>query len=154
MERKLHQTIGQVTEQLADLQYNTSIAALMEYLNAVRAGGRTAARGEVEPLVVMAAPFAPHLAEELWEVLGHTGSIFDAAPWPTFDPEKARESTVEVAVQVNGKLRATIRLPADAPAQDAEAAARAQENVVRYLEGATVRKVIHIPNRLLNFVVG
>ncbi|HSG49577.1 MAG TPA: class I tRNA ligase family protein, partial [Longimicrobiales bacterium] len=115
---------------------------------------RTAARGEVEPLVVMVAPFAPHLAEELWEGLGHEGSIFDAAPWPSYDAEKARESTVEVAVQVNGKLRATIQLPADASAQDAEAAAREQENVLRYLEGAAVRKVIHVPNRLLNFVVG
>ncbi|MDT8341249.1 MAG: leucine--tRNA ligase [Longimicrobiales bacterium] len=154
VERKLHQTIGQVTGQLADLQYNTAIAALMECLNTVRAGGRTAARGEVEPLVVMAAPFAPHLAEELWEALGHEGSLFDAAPWPAFDPEKARESTVEVAVQVNGKLRATVRLPRDAPAPDAEAAARAQENVRRHLDGATVRKVVHVPNRLLNFVVG
>jgi len=154
VERKLHQTIDQVTQQLAELQYNTAIAALMEYLNTVRAGGRTAARAEVEPLVVMAAPFAPHIAEELWEHLGHDGSIFDAAPWPAFDPEKARESTVEVAVQVNGKLRATIRIAADASAQDAEAEARRQENVLRYLEGVTVRKVIHVPNRLLNFVVG
>jgi leucyl-tRNA synthetase len=154
VERKLHQTIRQVTEQLAELQYNTAIAALMEYLNTVRAGGRTAARGEVEPLVIMVAPFAPHIAEEFWETLGHPGSIFDAAPWPAFDADKARESSVEVAVQVNGKLRATIQLPADSSREDAEAEARAQENVMRYLEDATVRKVIHVPNRLLNFVVG
>jgi leucyl-tRNA synthetase len=154
VERKLHQTIQQVTDQIPGLQYNTAIAALMEYLNAVRSGGRVAARAEVEPLVVMVAPFAPHIAEELWAGFGHEGSIFDAAPWPRFDAEKAKESTVEVAVQVNGRLRATIRIPADASREVAEAAARAQENVVRYLDGASVRKVIHVPNRLLNFVVG
>jgi leucyl-tRNA synthetase len=154
VERKLHQTIEQVTDQIPTLQYNTAVAALMEYLNTVRAGGRTAARAEVEPMVAMVAPFAPHIAEELWESLGHQGSIFDGNPWPEFDPEKARESTVEVAVQVNGKLRATIHVPADAPQDVAEAAAREQENVLRYLEGTTVRKVIHVPNRLLNFVVG
>jgi leucyl-tRNA synthetase len=154
VERKVHQTIEQVTEQLADLQYNTSIAALMECLNAVRSGGRTPARGEVQPLVVMVAPFAPHLAEELWQTLGHESSIFDAAPWPTFDPEKARETMAELAVQVNGKLRGTISLPVDASADEAEALARAEENVSRHLEDVTVRRVIHVPNRLLNFVVG
>ena len=71
VERKLHQTIRQVTRQIPELSYNTCIAAMMEYLNAVRAGGRSATRGEIEPLVVMIAPFAPHMAEELWERLGH-----------------------------------------------------------------------------------
>ncbi len=154
VERKLHQTIGQVTEQLAELQYNTSIAALMEYLNTVRSGGRKATRAEVEPLVVMVAPFAPHIAEELWERLGHEGSIFDASPWPSFDAEKARETRVEVAVQVNGKLRGTVLLDIDAGRETAEAAARADDNVARHLDGATVRRVIHVPNRLVNFVVG
>ncbi|HSM05223.1 MAG TPA: leucine--tRNA ligase [Longimicrobiales bacterium] len=154
VERKVHQTIAQVTEQLGDLQYNTSIAALMECLNVIRAGGRVAARDEVEPLVAMVAPFAPHVAEELWERTGHEGSIFDAAPWPDFDPDKAREDTVEVAVQVNGKLRGTISLPTDAAAEAAEAAARAEENVSRHLQDLTVRRVIHVPNRLVNFVVG
>jgi leucyl-tRNA synthetase len=154
VERKLHQTIGQVTEQLAALQYNTSIAAMMEYLNTVRSGGRTATRSEVEPLVVMVAAFCPHIAEELWERLGHEGSIFDAAPWPAFDADKARETRVEVAVQVNGKLRGTVLLDIDAGGDVAEAAARGEENVARYLEGAAIRRVIHVPNRLVNFVVG
>lgn len=154
VERKLHQTIAQVTEQLAELQYNTSIAALMEYLNVVRAGGRTAARAEIEPLVVMLAPFCPHLAEELWERLGFKASIFEQAVWPAFDADKARETQVEVAVQVNGKLRGTVLLEVDAGGAAAEAAARAEDNVARYLEEATVRRVIHVPNRLVNFVVG
>ncbi|HKK94666.1 MAG TPA: leucine--tRNA ligase [Longimicrobiales bacterium] len=153
VERKLHQTIEQVTAQLADLQYNTSIAAMMEYLNVARAGGRTPARAEVERLVVMLAAFAPHIAEELWEHLGHEGSIFDAAPWPEFDPAKAKEDTVDLAVQVNGKLRGTVQVPAGADQETAEQAARAEENVARYLEEGEIRRVIHVPDRLLNYVV-
>ncbi|MBW3533994.1 MAG: leucine--tRNA ligase [Gemmatimonadetes bacterium] len=154
VERKLHQTIQQVTEQLGALQYNTSIAALMEYLNAVRAGGRQAVRAEVEPLVVMSAPFAPHLAEELWERMGHRESIFDAAPWPEADPDKAREDEVDIAVQVNGKLRATVRASPGADRDAVEALARSEENVVRHLDGGEVRRVVHVPDRLINFVIG
>ena len=153
VERKLHQTIRQLTRQLPELGYNTSIAAMMEYLNAVRAGGRTATRSEVEPLVVLVAPFAPHLAEELWETLGHEGSIFDGGNWPSYDEAKTRESSVKLAVQVNGKLRATVEGPAGMDQETAEAAARADGNVVRYLNGAAVRRVVYVPNRLLNFVV-
>jgi leucyl-tRNA synthetase len=153
VERKLHQTIRQVTRQIPELSYNTSIAAMMEYLNTVRAGGRTATREEIEPLVVMIAPFAPHMAEELWERLGHDGSIFDGANWPTFDETKTRETSVKLAVQVNGKLRATVEGPAGMGQDAAEAAARSEENVARYLDGGTLQRVIYVPNRLLNFVV-
>ncbi len=154
VERKLHQTIAQVTDQLADLQYNTAIAAMMEYLNAVRAGGRDAVRAEVEPLVIMVAPFAPHVAEEMWERLGHESSIFDHATWPAHDEAKARESEIQLAVQVNGKLRGTVSVPAGADQARAEAAARAEPNVARFLDGSPVRRVIYVPDRLLNFVVG
>ena len=153
VERKLHQTIRQVTRQLPELGYNTSIAAMMEYLNVVRAGGRDAARAEVEPLVVLVAPFAPHLAEELWEALGHEGGIFADANWPEYDEDKTRSTSVELAVQVNGKLRATVRGPAGIDREAAEDLARSDENVARYLEDAAVRRVIYVPNRLVNFVV-
>jgi leucyl-tRNA synthetase len=154
VEQKLHKTIKQVSDQVPNLQYNTAVAAMMEYLNAVRAGGRKAVRAEVEPLVVLVAPFAPHLAEELWNRLGHEKSIFEGASWPAYDSEKAAEETVRIAVQVNGKLRGTIEAPAGASQEDAEALARAQENVTRHLEGVTVRRIVYVPNRLLNFVVG
>jgi leucyl-tRNA synthetase len=154
VERKLHQTIKQLTGQIPSLQYNTAIAALMEYLNAVRAGGRQAVRAEVEPLVVMVAPFAPHLAEELWERLGHADSVFDGANWPSFDPEKAAEDTVKIAVQVNGKLRGTVDVAAGARQEEVEVLARAQDNVTRHLEGRSVRRVIFVKDRLLNFVLG
>ncbi len=153
VEQKLHQTIRQVTQQLPDLGYNTCIAAMMQYLNWVRAAGRSAAKAEVEPLVVMIAPFAPHLAEELWERLGHKESIFEGANWPSYDEEKARETSVELAVQVNGKLRATVTGPAGIDQGDAVELARSDDNVARHLDGATVRRVIYVPNRLVNFVV-
>lgn len=154
VERKLHQTIRQVTRQLPELGYNTSIAAMMEYLNTVRAGGRKAVRAEVEPLVVMVAPFCPHIAEELWARLGHEGSVFDGANWPGFDPEKAKEEQVILAVQVNGKLRGTVELAPGASQDEALALARAEDNVARHLEDVELRRVIYVPNRLLNLVVG
>ncbi len=125
VEKKLHQTIRQVTQQIAALQYNTAIAALMEYLNVVRAGGRTACRAEVEPLVVMLAPFAPHIAEELYQRLGHDDGLFGGARWPAFDEAKAAEDSVEIAVQVNGKLRA--RLVVGVAADEATVKAEAIE---------------------------
>jgi leucyl-tRNA synthetase len=154
VEQKLHQTIRQVTEQIPTLQYNTAIAALMECLNAVRAGGRRPARAEVEPLVPLVAPFAPHIAEELWQRLGHPESIFDAPNWPEFDAAKAVESTVTIAVQVNGKLRASIQVAKGATEAEVVAAARAEENVARHLDGAKERRVVYVKERLVNFVVG
>jgi len=154
VERKLHQTIRQVTQQVPELGYNTSIAAMMEYLNAVRSGGRQAVRAEVEPLVVMVAPFCPHIAEELWSRLGHEGSVFDGANWPEFDAAKAVEEQVTLAVQVNGKLRGTVELARGASEDQAMALARAEPNVNRHLEGVALRRVIYVPDRLLNLVVG
>jgi leucyl-tRNA synthetase len=154
VERKVHQTIRQVTEQIPELQYNTAIAALMECLNAVRAGGRTPRRAEVEPLVPLVAPFAPHIAEELWERLGHEESIFAHENGPAFDAARATERTVTIAVQVNGKLRASISVAKGAPEADVVAAARADENVVRHLRGVTERRVVYVRDRLVNFVVG
>lgn len=154
VERKVHQTIRQVTQQMPELGFNTSIAAMMECLNTIRSGGREAVRAEVEPLVVMVAPFAPHLAEELWERLGHEGGIFDGANWPEFDAAKAVESTIEIAVQVNGKRRGSIEVERETPEAEVVSTARADENVARHLEGVTERKVIYVPGRLVNFVVG
>jgi leucyl-tRNA synthetase len=154
VERKVHATIKQCTEQIPELGYNTSIAAMMECLNAIRSGGRTAARAEVEPLVCLVAPFAPHVAEELWERLGHEESIFAGARWPSWEESKLVRETVEVAVQVNGKLRGTVEVERGAEEDAVAAAARAEENVARHLEGATERRVIVVQDRLVNFVVG
>jgi leucyl-tRNA synthetase len=154
LDRKLHATIGRVTENIAALRYNTAIAAMMEYLNAVREGGRRANRAEVESLVPLVAPFAPHIAEELWQRLGHRTSLFEAASWPSFDPDRAQADTVDVVVQVNGKVRARIALPRGTSEADARAAALADPNVGRFLDGLAVRNVIFVPDRLINIVVG
>ncbi len=153
LERKLHQTIEQLTRQIPELGYNTSIAAMMEYLNAVRTGGRQARRSEVEPLVPLLAPFCPHIAEELWERLGHEGSIFEGANWPAFDPARLVEETVTLAVQVNGKVRGTVDLPVGTDEETALASARAEPNVARFLAEGELRRVIYVPDRLLNLVV-
>src|SRR5690606_26169268 len=105
----------------------------------------------IAELVQMIAPFAPHFAEECWERLGQEGSVFDSA-WPEFDAALTVEDTVTVAVQVGGKTRGTITIARDADQAVAEAAARADANIARHLEGKVVRKVVWVPGRLLNFV--
>ena len=154
VEQKLHATIAKVTDDIAGLRYNTAIAAMMEYLNVVREGNRAVNRAEVEPLVVLAAPFAPHIAEELWELLGHTESIFTGNNWPGYDAAKTIADSVEFVVQVNGKVRARMAMSRGITQEDAQAAALADDNVRRFIDGAEVRKVIFVPDRLLNLVVG
>ena len=154
IEQKLHATIRKVTDDIGNLQYNTAIAAMMEYMNAVRSGGRHANRAEVEPLVPLVAPFAPHLAEELWEQLGHEGGIFKGASWPAYDVAKTIADTVEFIVQVNGKVRGRMPLPRGIAEDAARAAAVADENVRRFMDDGELRKVIFVPDRLINLVIG
>jgi leucyl-tRNA synthetase len=154
IEQKLHATIAKVGDDIANLRYNTAIAAMMEYLNALREGNRKVNRGEVEPLVPLMAPFAPHVAEELWELLGHERSLFSGGRvWPEHDASKAVADTVEFVVQVNGKVRARMAMPRGITEQAAQEAALADENVRKFVNGAQVRKVIFVPDRLLNLVV-
>jgi leucyl-tRNA synthetase len=154
VERALHRTIKQLSEQVPTLQYNTAIAAMMEYLNVVRARGRRARKAEVAPLVVMLAPFAPHIAEELYARLGHDGGLFETARWPRYDEAKTVADTAEMAVQVNGKVRGRITVAADLADAGVIDAAKQNENVARHLAGKTLRKTIVVPGRLVNLVVG
>jgi leucyl-tRNA synthetase len=156
VEQKLHATIKKVTEDLEVLSYNTAVAAMMEYLNVVRAGGRTPEKAAVEPLLLLVAPFAPHMAEELWERLGHANgkSIFDSGAWPAFDAAKAVADTVEFVVQVNGKLRARMPMSRGITEADAREAAMANENVRSFVDGKEIRKLVFVPDRLVNIVVG
>jgi leucyl-tRNA synthetase len=149
--RKLHQTIAKVGDDIAKLSYNTAIAAMMEYVNVLRGHERVPHRSEVEPLVQLLAPFAPHIAEELWETLGHTVSVFDSG-WPSFDAALATESSVKIAVQVNGKLRATVDVAKDATQATVQQLAMAEAGVSKFVTG-TPKKVIYVPGRLLNIVV-
>jgi leucyl-tRNA synthetase len=148
--RKLHQTIRKVGEDIPRLSYNTAVAAMMEYMNALRKGERTPHRDEVAPLVTLVSPFAPHIAEELWEQLGGSGSVFDSA-WPTFDPALAAEDSIALVVQVNGKVRSKISVARDITEEAAVAAALADPAVAKFVAGAP-RKIIFVPGRLLNIV--
>jgi leucyl-tRNA synthetase len=149
--RKLHRTIRKVGEDTARLSYNTAIAAMMEYMNALRASERVAHRAEVEPLVQLVAPFAPHIAEELWEHLGHESGVFESR-WPSFDPALATVDEIELVVQVNGKVRGKIRVARDIAEEAAVALAHADAGIVRFLTSEP-RKIIFVPGRLLNIVV-
>jgi leucyl-tRNA synthetase len=149
--RKLHQTIKKVSADIPSLSYNTAIAAMMEYLNIVRRGERTAHRAEIAPIVQLVSPFAPHIAEELWERLGHTESVFDGG-WPAYDEAMAAEDLMTIAVQVGGKTRGTVQLPAGGDQEAAVAAAMADASIAKFVTG-TPKKVIFVPGRLLNFVV-
>ena len=149
--RKLHQTIKKVGEDIPRLSYNTAIAAMMEYMNVLRRGERTPRRDEVAPVVQMVAPFAPHIAEELWEKLGHSESVFDAG-WPSFDAALATEDTVEIAVQVNGKLRGRLHVPRDTGKEDALKLAMDDQTIAKFVSGEP-KKIIFVPARLLNIVV-
>ncbi|MDQ2668569.1 MAG: leucine--tRNA ligase, partial [Gemmatimonadota bacterium] len=149
--RKLHQTIRKVGEDIPKLSYNTAVAAMMEYMNSMRSGERKPHVDEVRPLVQMVSPFAPHIAEELWSILGNTTSVFEGG-WPSYDPALLVESTVTIAVQVNGKTRGTITVAKDVTQDDAVAAAMAEPGVAKFVTGPT-RKVIFVPGRMLNLVV-
>jgi leucyl-tRNA synthetase len=148
--RKLHKTIRKVTEDVPTLNYNTAIAAMMEYMNVLRASERMPHREEVEPLVQLVAPFAPHIAEELWERLGHSRTIFDCG-WPEFDPELAADELITMAVQVNGKTRGTIQVTPDVGQEEALATAMAEASIARFVTTDPTR-VVFVKGRLLSIV--
>jgi leucyl-tRNA synthetase len=148
---KYHQTVKRVTEGMEQLHYNTSIAALMEFVNTLREES-CSSREMVEGLILMLSPFAPHFAEESWERLGYDTSVFDAR-WPKWDERLVIEDQVEVVIQVSGKTRGRVSVPRDAEQGAVVAAAQEDSAVRRFTEGKEVRKVVYVPNRLLNLVI-
>jgi len=152
LERKLHRTIAAVGEAIEELQFNKAIAQLYELTSAIEKAPASATRREaIRALILLAAPAAPHLAEECWAALGEQGMIADAA-WPAFDPALLVDDQVTLAVQINGKLRDTLSAPRGLDRAAAEALALASDKVQRQLDGATPRKVIVVPDRLVNIV--
>jgi len=146
----MNKTIRDVTGHVGNLEYNTAIAFMMEYLNVLYRENPVHA-GSVEVLVRLVAPFAPHLAEEMWEMLGHNESVFEAG-WPEYDESKIVFDTFELVAQVNGKVRATIEASADISEAEAVDMAMSHDNVKRFIEGKTVRKTIYVPKKLVNIV--
>ncbi|HTM57031.1 MAG TPA: leucine--tRNA ligase [Candidatus Udaeobacter sp.] len=149
--RALHRTIRKITLDLDELKFNTAIAQLMTFVNELMKIDQRP-RELLEPLTLMLSPFAPHLAEELWSRLGHPESLA-YHPWPGWDEALVAENVVTFAIQVNGKLRSTLELPVGTDETAARAAALADDRVRRYVNGANIRKVIFVPDKLVNFVV-
>jgi leucyl-tRNA synthetase len=151
--KTLHACIKKVTEDLDGMRFNTAISALMVFVN-------EAITWETKPIsvlrefLILLQPFAPHVAEELWDKLDSTHSALAYAPWPKFDPALLIENTLEIPVQVNGKLRDIIKVPADISQADLEVAAKSAEKVKSFLDGKAIKKVIVVPKKLVNIVVG
>ena len=149
--KSFHKTVKKVTEDIESMKFNTAIAAMMSLINEIYEAG-SLTRDELGVFVRLLCPFAPHLCEEIWESLGEK-KLCSLSPWPEYDERKTVDNTVEVAVQVNGKLRATVELPMNCPAPEAIAKAKADERVLPFIEGKTVIKEISVPNRIVNIVV-
>lgn len=147
----LHQTIAKVTEDIENLRFNTAIAALMEFSNAA-AKWPLLPRDVIEPFVLLLAPLAPHISEELWARLGHSASLA-YEPWPDFDEALLKTKTIEVPVQVNGKMRGLIEIPADADDELVLQLSKDDENVSRYLQNKEIKRAIYVAGRIVNFVV-
>lgn len=150
LERLRHKTIKKVTQDIATLQYNTAISALMEYINEMP-------KTPIDPifadtLLVLLAPLAPHLCEELWQQRGHKGSVHDEH-WPEYDEMKLQEDSVEIPVQVNGKIRGRILLPADSSEEQIQERAMQNEKIAEILEGKKIIKWIIVPQKLVNILV-
>ena len=159
--RQVHETIQKVSDDFGRRHaFNTAIAALMELLNALNKftdqseQGRAVRHEALESMVLLLNPVVPHISHTLWQVLGHPQTVLEDQPWPKADPTALVRDTLTLAVQINGKLRATIELPAGASKEDAEALARAQPQVVHFLDGLSIRKVIVVPGKIVNIVAG
>jgi len=150
--RKLHQTIKKVTEDLDGMRFNTAIAAMMEFSNHLTKLPQRP-RAVFDPFVLLLSPFAPHLAEELWHALGHADSLA-YEPWPQYDESLTKAEEIEVPVQVNGKVRSKVTIPASADEEALKAAALADERIKEQLQGKQVKKLIVVPKKLVNLVVG
>ena len=149
--RILHKTVQAVTRDIEQLSFNTAIARMMEATNFfLKEDSRP--RLSMEKLTLLLSPFAPHVAEELWQLLGHDRTLA-YEPWPLYDEALIKEDTIEVPVQVGGKLRAVIQVPADADRSILEQAARAHPKIADMLAGKTVQRVIVVPGKMVNFVV-
>jgi len=151
-QKLVHRTVKKVGEDIEGLRLNTAVSAMMILTNHLQSSEHPA-KEAVEKLLLCLAPFAPHLSEELWQHLGHQPSIANQ-PFPEFDPALCEDDVQEIGVQVNGKVRGTARLSKTASEAEARDAALADANVQKFMEGKALKKVIYVPGRILNLIVG
>jgi leucyl-tRNA synthetase len=159
--RKTHETIGKVGDDYGRRHaFNTAIAAVMELLNSLSkfnddsAQGRAVRQEALQATVLMLNPITPHACHAMWQLLGHAETLLEDQPFPQVDPAALVKDALTLAVQVNGKLRGTIEVAADAARDQIEAAALAEPNAAKFLEGMTIRKVIIVPGKIVNIVAG
>ncbi len=152
LEGAFHKAVKKVSEDTEVLKFNTAIAALMALMNDMTAAGGVT-RGELRLFTLLLNPFAPHVTEELWEACGLGEGMACQQPWPQYDPEKCRESTIEIVVQVKGKVRARLNVAADISQEEAIGLAKAEPKVAEEIAGKTVVKEIYVPGKLVNLVV-
>ena len=153
MEAVIHKTIKKVGDDIEILKFNTAIAAMMSMLNDLADTG-TVTRGELKIFCLLLNPFAPHITEEMWEMMGFDREkLCCEQEWPAYDESKCKEDTIEIAEQINGKVRGRIVVPADISAADAIAAVKADEKLKDFLSGGTVVKELYVPGKLVNLVV-
>ena len=139
-----------MTGDIHEMKFNTAIAQLMTLVNQMY--GTEPSRGDIRALLLMLSPFAPHIAEELWEIQGFEGMACET-PWPEYDESKTVDETRTIAVQINGKLRSTVTVAADADADTMRAAALADRKIAGYVEGMDIVKTITVPNKLINLIL-
>lgn len=147
----LNQTIKKVTEDIADMKFNTAVSSLMILVNELDKH-ENVHEGALQTLLLLLAPFAPHVTEELWYELGHKTSIH-LAPWPSYDPTKLQKSTVTIAISINGKSREVMTVPADLGEDEAKETALAMEGVTKWIGDKEIKKVVYVKNRILNFII-
>jgi len=153
LDKLRHRFVATLTERVNSFRFNTAVSAFMEYVNALSAEAKTGIdQLTLETLAIAIAPFAPHLGEELWSALGHQTSVFEAS-WPTYDEAMLTDDEVEIAIQVNGRIRAHIVMPTKATQAEAVAAAKSHSDVVSWIAGKDVVKEIYVQGRLVNIVV-
>ena len=151
LETAFHRTIRKVGEDIENLKFNTAIAALMALLNDVNETG-SITRGELRVFLILLNPFAPHVTEEIWENLMFSGQI-SQQQWPEYDEQKCIEQTIEIAVQINGKVRSRVTIPADSDSGQAISAAKADEKIVAAIAGMQIVKELYVPGKLVNIVI-
>jgi len=149
--RVLHRTIQAVTDDIRTLSFNTAISRMMEFTNHFTTASERP-REVLEKFMLLLSPFAPHIAEELWQALGHAGSLA-REPWPEFDPSLTKEDSIEIPVQVNGKVRSKVTVSAEASEEEFKAAALADPRIAELITGKQIINVVIVPKRLVNIVI-
>ena len=154
LERLLNQTVKKVTEDIENFRFNTAISALMILVNEMQRAAYELNHGSVRTLLLLLAPFAPHITEELWHCVtpGVTQSVHNQK-WPEYDPKLTEEEKIQLIIQINSRVRDKVEAPADISEEEAKALALKRENVRKWLEGKKIKKMIFVPKKLVNIVI-